>query len=123
MTLHVPTYRTIDVPVHGNPSEVDQMGVEVDAPPEPEDYCVPIDDPAEMVLVYDDGWDQIYGGCREAIAPPEPTDEDVPEWAVDLGCGPIDFAELGRLDKQMNRERAAALRDLGEPLLPAELLS
>ena len=35
--LHIPTYRVIDVPVYGNPSEVDQIEVEVDAPPDPEE--------------------------------------------------------------------------------------
>ena len=35
--LHIPTCRVIDVPVYGNPSEVDQIEVEVDAPPDPEE--------------------------------------------------------------------------------------
>jgi hypothetical protein len=61
VTLYVPTYRVIDVPVHGNPSEVDQMEIEIDAPPELTDEDVPnwLDDfgypgetpyPADLVL-------------------------------------------------------------------------
>lgn len=70
----------------------------------------------EVPVFMDGGYSDVDQITERCACNPEPDDEDVPEWAVDLGCGPIDFAELGRLDKQMNRERAAALRDLGEPL-------
>lgn len=54
---------------------------------------------------------------------PEPTDADadafhVPASAVPNGLGGyIDFAELARLDKEMNRERERALSQYGEPPL------
>ena len=79
----------IDVPVYGNPGDVQQ--IEID--------------------------------CR--CQPPAMTDDDfLRTHAVDYGCGPIDWAELARKEREMNRERAAALSDLGEPdyALPAHLL-
>lgn len=49
---------------------------------------------------------------------PEPTDADVPASAVPNGLGGyLDFAELGRLDKQMHQERERALSQYGEPPL------
>jgi hypothetical protein len=54
---------------------------------------------------------------------------DAPEWAEDHGCGPINFAALAETDRQMEREREAALSQLGEPTepdrydLPAALLA
>ena len=52
MTLWTPQYRTIDVPVYGNPGEVDQMEVEIDAPPEP-----------------DEDWDDVPGTAYDDFHP------------------------------------------------------
>lgn len=66
---------------------------------------------------------QIEIDCR--CQPPAPTDDDfLATYAVDYGKGYIDWAELARREREMNRERAVALSDLGEPdyTLPAHLL-
>ena len=42
MTLWTPQYRTIDVPVYNDPSEVDQMEVEVNGPPDADDEDHPL---------------------------------------------------------------------------------
>lgn len=59
---------------------------------------------------YDVGQAEVDCRCN-----PPATDDDAPPWAEDYGMGPVDWAELARKDRQMNRERAVALFDLGEP--------
>ena len=74
----------------------------------------------EVPVFADGGYsdvDQVTAPCK---CNPDPTEDDfIRTHGVPDGLGGyIDFAELGRLDREMERQRDRALSDLGEPPMP-----